>query len=91
LNAIEKSLKGFHKEDKLSDVDIELAAMAMLGEVQFVITNWLYENTSVNLVDYAYPLATYQLRAMAVEFEEEAVKTYIEELLARGCCFKSET
>jgi AcrR family transcriptional regulator len=86
LSAIEKSLETFQKDNRIRTENIELTSMAMLGEVYFVMMNWLYGNTEPNLTDYAYPIAIHQLRAMSVEFEEETVKNYIEKLLFSDCC-----
>jgi AcrR family transcriptional regulator len=79
--AIERNLIEFKKDDRINVIDTKMTAMLILGEVHFAIINWLYGNTQPKLTDLAYPLATHQLRAMSVEFEEEAVKEYIETLL----------
>jgi AcrR family transcriptional regulator len=86
LRPIEKSLKQYSEEGIVRIDDPELTAMALYGEVHFVVVNWLYGNTASNLTEYAYPLVIHQLKALSIEYDEETVKNCIEKLLSEQCC-----
>lgn len=86
LRPIEKSLKQYSEEGIVRVDDPELTAMALYGEVHFVVVNWLYGNATSNLTSYAYPLVIHQLKALSVEYDEDAVKSCIEKILSEQCC-----
>jgi hypothetical protein len=59
----------------------KIAALLFTGSIYNTITDWLLEDTPLNLVEFAFPLVVYNLHALEIKFDDSALKNYLDELL----------
>lgn len=60
--------------------DAKIGALLFTGSIYNTITAWLQEEKSVNLVEFAFPLAVYNLQALGININDLDLKNYVEEL-----------
>jgi AcrR family transcriptional regulator len=65
----------------VSMTDVRICALAFIGTLYNVIMEWLQDNSTNSLTDYAYPLTIYNLQALKIDYSDNKVKGGIEEIL----------
>ena len=61
--------------------DAKTCALICNGTLYYVINDWLHRDSSKKLTDYAFPIVTYNLNAFKLEYREEQVHVYIDEMM----------
>lgn len=61
--------------------EIDVAARIFEGSAYYMIIEWLESDNSYALTDMAYTLCIYNLKALSIDFLEEEIKKYIQEIL----------
>ena len=69
------------EHNNVSIPDVKIFSLAFIGTLYNVIMDWLQNNNSNSLTDYAYALTIYNLQALKIEYKEDRVKTGISEIL----------
>jgi CHASE1-domain containing sensor protein len=64
--------------------DIKVAALSFMGSIYTFITDWLQEEGEKSPVEYAYPLAVYNMKALGLEFDDDKVRHCINDTLSRS-------
>ena len=80
----ERIVKRFVKmnsKGSLKTIDPWIATLLCNGTLYSVIDDWLQGEGKTNLVDYAYPIITFNLNAFKISYEELDVQTYISEMI----------
>ena len=78
---LEEILGQLNDKGIINAVDVNVAAIALMGSVYTLIIDWLQEDSSINPVEFAYPLTIYNIQALKMEFNHTDVKNFIDELL----------
>lgn len=61
--------------------DSKIAALICNGTLYSVITEWLQEGASGQVLDYAYPIIIYNLNAYKIEFTDDELSEYVDRVL----------
>lgn len=70
------------KENGLITVpDVKIAAIAYEGAFNGIITYWLRTDDESDLYDYIFPTVVHELQALKIDFSNEDIKKYIEEII----------
>lgn len=77
----EVHLRAIGEKGKIDIPDVKIVAIALIGTMYNAISYWLQNDEEVKLTDYAYTLIVYNLQALKIEFDKEALRKYIEEVL----------
>ena len=78
---LEEILQQLNDKGLISTPDVKVAAVAFMGSVYTLIIDWLQEQNAINPVEYAYPLAVYNMQALKLDFDPESVKEIIDGIL----------
>lgn len=80
LDMIEDNMKKSIEEGVIYYPNVKVAALAYGGAVLSIITDFLHENTNLELVDYTYPITVFVMQGGKMEFDNEELQNYIKEL-----------
>ena len=58
----------------MSIPDVKICSLAFIGTLYNVIMDWLQNNSSNSLTDYAYALTIYNLQALKIDYKDNRVK-----------------
>lgn len=78
---IEKDLRLLQDNGAIEVADTRVAALAYSGTFYNLVIHWLHEDHPADLIDCAFPLAVYNLRALNVNFDPHQVRRYFNDLL----------
>lgn len=79
---IERIFEKLKSQGFKTSYDAKTCALICNGTLYYVITDWLQGNCQNQLIDYAYPIITYNLNAFKLEYQEDQVIQYINEMMA---------
>jgi TetR/AcrR family transcriptional regulator, fatty acid metabolism regulator protein len=85
----EEIFKKLLQKRAISVPDAKVAAILFTGSIYNTITDWLQEEKSVNLVEFAFPLAVYNLQALGIKFNELDLKNDIEKFEGEGSKYEN--
>lgn len=77
-----------HNEVKIPDE--RLAALMYSGTYYYLINDWLSSDASVSLTKHSYAFCVFNLQALGIRFDDNDIKTYIDEVLAELTARSSE-
>ncbi len=80
-NRMEERLQSFKIKGLIQVPDTRIAALAFEGSLYYLIIDWLEKESNVKLTDSAFTLVIYNLQALAITFNVDEVKEYINEVL----------
>lgn len=61
--------------------DVKICSLAFIGTLYNIILDWLNNNPTNSLTDYAYALTIYNLQALKIEYKDKNVMDGINEIL----------
>ena len=64
----------------ISIPDAKIAALLFTGSIYNTITDWLQEDNQVELIEFTFPLAVYNLQALGIKFNKLELQKYITEI-----------
>ena len=79
-NIFEEIFSKLSKNGIVSIPDAKVAALLFTGSIYNIITDWLQEGTPVNLVEFTFPLAVYNLQALGIKFNNFDLNNFINEI-----------
>ena len=81
VSDIESNFEPKKEQGLIYAPDIKVAATAYIGAIHNVITCWIRDNTNSDLCDSSFPLVTFLLQAIKLEFNAIEIKQSIDEIL----------
>ncbi|MDO5560984.1 MAG: TetR/AcrR family transcriptional regulator [Oscillospiraceae bacterium] len=72
----------FRQHDGVYIPDEMVAALTYAGTFNCLIINWLSSDAKESLTSKGYAFCVYNIQALRIPFEEQAVKSYIDEVLS---------
>lgn len=79
---VEHIFKNLCKHGHVHIQDTKTAALLCNGSLYSVVMEWLQQNRTQPLTEYAYPIIIFNLNAFQLKYVEEMVQTYITETIS---------